>query len=85
MAESFSREKLIDESKHRKGKVDEKSCVTPAGASTRLTSRINGMATHTHNTQRITNPRTQKYHKTQFYKQYRLRWLFRLHSHIVCM
>ena len=49
MAEFFSREKLI---KHRRKKVDEKSCltfscVTPAGTSTSLTSRINGKKTHT--------------------------------------
>ena len=39
-----SREK--DKGTHRRRKV-EKSCVTPAGASTSLTSRINGMTTHT--------------------------------------
>ena len=35
---------------HRRRKVDEKSCVTPAGTSTSLTSRIYGMKTHTHTT-----------------------------------
>ena len=38
-----------NEGKHRRRKV-EKSCVTPADASTSLTSRINGITTHTHNT-----------------------------------
>ena len=33
--------------KHRRRKVDEKFCVTPAGTSTSLTSRINGNTTHT--------------------------------------
>ena len=37
----------INKGKHRKRKV-EKSCVTPAAASTSLTSRINGMTTHAH-------------------------------------
>ena len=40
-----SREK--NKYKYRRRKV-EKSCVTPAGTSTSLTSRINGMTTHTH-------------------------------------
>ena len=44
MAESFSREKLTQAPQ----KKVEKSCVTPAGTSTSLTSRINGMTTHTH-------------------------------------
>ena len=40
-----SREK--NEGEHRRRKVG-KSCVTPAGTSTSLTSRINGMTTHAH-------------------------------------
>ena len=42
-----------NQGRHRRRKLDPvwpSSCVTPAGASTSLTSRINGMTTHTHTT-----------------------------------
>ena len=49
MAESFSRKKL--RRKHRRRKVDENGVTfllfDPAGTSTSLTSRINGMTKHT--------------------------------------
>ena len=41
-----SREKI--KGKHRRRKVDKESCVTPAGTSTSLTSRINGKTKHPH-------------------------------------
>ena len=43
---NLSREK--NKGMHRRRKVEEKSCVTWAGASNDLTSRINGKKTHTH-------------------------------------
>ena len=44
MAESFSREKLRP---HRRKKVDEKSCMTPAGTSNELDVQ-NGWEENTH-------------------------------------
>ena len=47
MAESFSRQKLRQAPQKEGGEIlCDLSCVTPASASTSLTSRINGMTTH---------------------------------------
>ena len=47
MVESFSREKSTHAPQKKGRKVDEKSCVTPAGTSNELVmSRINGKKKH---------------------------------------
>ena len=48
MAESFSQEKLRQAPQKEGGYDLPPVCVTPDGMSTNLTSRINGMTTHTH-------------------------------------